>query len=98
MCMVIGTTGICKLYSDQTGKFPITSSRGHKYIFVSYHYDTNNILDIPIKSHNTSDLCEAWLQAFKVFKAHSELPNIHILDNKCSGEMKQNFENESVVY
>ena len=59
MCMVITTTDICKSYFNQTGKFPITSSKGHKYIFVFYHYDTNNILGIPIKSKNTSDLYEA---------------------------------------
>ena len=30
--------------SDQTGEFPITSSRGHKCIFILYHFDTNTIM------------------------------------------------------
>ena len=78
MCTIATMDNICKSYSDQTGKFPIISSRGHKYIFVFYHYDTNTILGIPIKSRNTSDLCDAWSTAFKVFKSHGEAPNIHI--------------------
>ena len=49
LCSVIATESISKSYSDQTGKFPITSSRGHKYIFVFYHFDTNTILGFPLK-------------------------------------------------
>ena len=84
MCTVVSMEDICKSYSDQTGKFPITSSRGHKYVFVFYHYDSNTIWGIPIKSCNTSDLCNAWLEAFTMYRTHGETPNIHILDNECS--------------
>ena len=28
-----------KMYTDQTGKLPVTSSKGNKYILVTYHYD-----------------------------------------------------------
>ena len=34
-------------YSDQTGKFPIKSSRGNLFIFILYHYDTNTIHAMP---------------------------------------------------
>ena len=27
-----------KIYSDQTGHFPVTSSKGNKYVMVLYHY------------------------------------------------------------
>ena len=98
MCMIIATTDICKSCSDQTGKFPITSSKGHRYIFLFYHYNTNNIIGILIKSRNTSDLCEAWLQSFQMFKAHGKNPTIHILDNERSREMKKMFEKEDIIY
>ena len=32
-----------KIYTDQTGRFQVTSSRGNKYIMVVYNYDTNTI-------------------------------------------------------
>ena len=33
-----------KIYTDQTGKFPITYSWGNKYILIMYVYDANAIL------------------------------------------------------
>ena len=98
MCAIQSIDEICKSYSDQTGRFPITSSRGHKYIFVFYHYDTNTISGIPIKSRSTTDICDAWLAAFTILKSHGEAPNIHILDNECSQDMKHMFQKEQVAY
>ena len=48
--MVFGTIEtIGKVYTDQTGRFPVTSSKGTKYIFVLYSYDTNAILMEPLR-------------------------------------------------
>ena len=38
-----------KIYTDQTGRFPVTSSRGYKYIMIAYEYDSNNILAETLK-------------------------------------------------
>ena len=38
-----------KIYTDQTGRFPVVSSKGNKYIMVLYDYDSNAILAKPIK-------------------------------------------------
>ena len=35
----IPTTG--KIFTDQTGRFPIPSSTGNQYVFVLYDYDSN---------------------------------------------------------
>ena len=91
MCATFLAEEFSKLSSDQTGKFPITSSRGQKYIFVFYHYDTNTINDIAIKSRNTTDICDAWQTAYDILKAHGKAPNIHILNNECSRYMKTIF-------
>ena len=98
MCSVSSINNVCKSYSDQTGKFPITSSRGHTYIFVCYHYDSNSIWGIPLKSCTASDLSNAWLTAFNMYKEHGETPNIHILDNECLAEMKVMFDKEGITY
>ena len=58
MCTTFLAEELIKSSSDQTGKFPITSSRGQKYIFVFYHYDTNIINGIGIKICNTTDICD----------------------------------------
>ena len=39
-----------KIYTDQTGRFPITSRKGNKYILVDYHYDSNTIHEEPLKT------------------------------------------------
>ena len=30
-----------KIYTDLTGRFPVTSNRGIKYMLILYEYDTN---------------------------------------------------------
>ena len=84
MCAIFSMGELCKSYSDQSGKFPITSSRGHKYISVFYRYDTNTIHGIAIKSCNTTDICNAWQTYYDKLKAHGKAQNIHIIGNKCS--------------
>ena len=38
-----------KIATDLTGKFPVTSNRGNKYLFVIYEYDSNIKLIRPMK-------------------------------------------------
>ena len=42
--------------SDLPGRYPVTSARGHKYIFLMVDYDSNYIHAVPIKSHKAEDL------------------------------------------
>ena len=98
MSAILSAEELCKSYSDQKGKFLITFSRGHTYIFLFYHYDTNTINGNEIKSHNTTDICDTWQIPYAQLKAHGEAPNIHIIDNKCSKEMKTIFKESQVGY
>ena len=54
-------TELRKSYSDQTGKFPIQSSRGYNYGMILYNYDSNIILTKPIKTRQASELTTAWM-------------------------------------
>ena len=47
-------------YNDLIGCFPYKSSRGNKYIFVGFDYNTNIILVESINSRNTANLTAAW--------------------------------------
>ena len=44
----IAATG--KTFSDQTGHFPVTSSKGNKYVMIMYDSDGSNILGEAMKS------------------------------------------------
>jgi hypothetical protein len=45
--------GTGKLFSDLTGRFPTTSSRGNKYVLVVYDYDSNAVIGEPMKTAAT---------------------------------------------
>jgi hypothetical protein len=45
-----------QIYTDQTGRFPVVSSKANKYIMVLYDYDSNAILAKPIKDRTAPEL------------------------------------------
>jgi hypothetical protein len=49
-----------QIYTDQTVRFPIVSSKGNKYIMVLYDYDSNAILAKPIKNCTAPELLKAF--------------------------------------
>ena len=51
-------------YTDQTGRFPITSSRGNKYLMVAVELDENYIDCETIQSQTAKSLTKAY-QMFK---------------------------------
>jgi hypothetical protein len=53
-----------QIYTDQTGRFPVVSSKGNKYIMILYVYDNNAILAQPIKYRKAPEL----LRAFQVME------------------------------
>ena len=57
---LIDNKEFARSYSDQAGRFPITSSRGNKYVFIFYDYDANAILATAIPNRQGSAICEAW--------------------------------------
>jgi hypothetical protein len=78
------------IFSDQTGKFPITSARGNKYIMVAVELDGNYIDCEPIQSRKAKSLTEGYQAIFQRWKATGVIcPNWHILDNEAPEELKQ---------
>jgi hypothetical protein len=49
-----------QIYTDQTGRFPVVSSKGNKYIMILYDYDSNAILAQPIKDRTPPELLRAF--------------------------------------
>ena len=49
-----------KLYTDLTGRFPVPSSRGHKYILVTYNFNSNSIHVKTLKSRRDNDTITAY--------------------------------------
>jgi hypothetical protein len=45
-----------QIFSDQTGRFPVTSSRGNKYLMIVYDCDSAAILAEPLKNRSECEL------------------------------------------
>jgi hypothetical protein len=73
-----------KTASDQTGRFPLTSRRGHKYIMILYDYDTNYIFAEPIKSRETDELVRAYTKCHDILTKRGFTVKYHKMDNETS--------------
>ena len=50
-----------KSYSDQTGRFPVESSRCNNYIFFLCHYDTSSIHATAIPNRQAATISKTFL-------------------------------------
>ena len=75
------------MYTNQPGRFPITSTGGHKYTMVAVKLDRNYIDAEPIKSRSTIKLTKAYTRIYARWKAMGVIcTNWHVLDNKAPAE------------
>jgi hypothetical protein len=49
-----------QIYTDQTGCFPVTSSRGNSQIFVLYDYESNSIYAQAMPSITAAEILKAF--------------------------------------
>ena len=70
------------MYTDQTGKFSVTSFRRNQYIMVLFELDSNNILIEPMKSRTAGNIILAYQTLFDRLKEKGIHPVMHLLDNK----------------
>ena len=78
-----------KIYTDLTGKFPVQSSLGNKYILITYHYDANCILAEPLKDRTAGEIANAHQRVYSYLTLRGLKPKYEVLDNECSGHLIQ---------
>ena len=78
-------------YTHQTGRFPITSRKGNKYILVAYHYDSNTVHAEPLKMQTGPELKNAYHKLHKLLTDRGLKPSLHILNNECPNVIKKNM-------
>ena len=79
-----------KLYSNQTGRFPITSNRGNCYVVIFYAVDGNYIKAHPIKSHYHSQLIKDHDEVYDFLRVQGYRLQMHKMDNETSKDV-ENF-------
>jgi hypothetical protein len=76
------------MYTDQPGRFPITSAQGHRYMMVAVELDGNYIHAEPMKSRSATELTSAYQRIYARWKATGVIcPNWHVLDNEAPAEL-----------
>ena len=89
-------TGI--IGTDQTGRFPTESARGHKYIFILCDQDTNLIHGVPIKSRKTDELIRAFKESHTALVKCGFQPILHRIDNETSNDLIKAIESRGLLY
>ena len=77
------------MYSDQTGRFPVVSSRGNKYVMVACELDSNYIDAQPMHDLTTLQLIQSYQNIYTCWKATQVIaPNWYILNYEAPDEFK----------
>ena len=66
-----------KMYTDQTGKFPVRSVRGMQYIMVLLEMDFNVILVEPMRNITSGEMVKAYQTLLDRLKEGRSEPTLH---------------------
>jgi hypothetical protein len=82
----------------QTGRFPVVSSKGNKYIMILYDYDSNAILAQPIKDRTSPELLRAFQVMEQEVVARGLNPKLMKLDNEASKLLKTYLHQQNITF
>jgi hypothetical protein len=87
-----------QIYTYQTGRFPVVSSKGNKYIMILYDYDSNAILAQPIKDRTAPELLKAFQVMEQELVARGLKPKLMRLDNDASKLLKMYLHQQDITF
>jgi hypothetical protein len=87
-----------KIYTDQTGIFPVVSSKGNNCIMILYDYDSNVILAQPIKDRTAPELLRAFQVMEQELVARGLTPKLMKLDNEASTLLKTYLHQHNITF
>ena len=65
---------------------------------IVYDYDSNAILQEPLKNKTSKELVRAWLKIHQRLAIGGSQPQLYVLDNEFSTEMKTTMEKQGIQY
>ena len=87
-----------KVFTDQTGRFPITSSKGSKYAMVLFTKNINAILVEPMKHHSQQETIHMTTKIHEYLTDRDFKPQVQILDNECPDALNKYFCKNNVKF
>ncbi len=77
------------VYTDQTGRFLVQSSRANRLLMLIYNVDGNYIDVEPMKDNKDNSMIKAYGALWgRIMKLRENKPSMHILDNEASTAFK----------
>ena len=80
---------LSKLYTDDTGRFPVRARSGNQYVMIAYHVDGNLILQQPFKTKSDAHRLAAYNTIMTRLAAKGLSVDLQIMDNEASAAFKQ---------
>ena len=87
-----------KVSTDQTDRFPVTSSRGSKYLMFLYDHDVNTIIPELIISQSEAELIRAYSVLHSKLTKRGLRPKFQMLDNECPSGLKDYMRCKGITF
>jgi hypothetical protein len=84
------TKPLSKLFTDDTGRFPIRASSSNQYVMIAFHANGNLILQQAFKSKSNRHLIAAYNTIMTRLAARGLSVDLQILDNEASAAYRSN--------
>ena len=85
-----------KIFTDQTGRFPVPSIEGYKYVMILYDYDSNSVRGVPMKSRSKEEMVRAYQDHHAYLVKRGLRPKLQRLDNKASSLLQDFMAEEDI--
>jgi hypothetical protein len=83
------TKPLSKLFTNDTGRFPVRVHSGNQYVMIAFHANGNLILQQAFKSKSDCHRIAAYNTLMTCLAAHGLSVDLQILDNKASSTYKE---------
>ena len=87
-----------KIYTYQTGHFPVTSRKGITYVFVLYCYDVYAIITETLKDRKVKESTRSYKNVHKEQANRGFKTATHWLDNQASEALKTSDRQQPVAF
>ncbi len=84
----IRVVAISKLYTDDTGRFPVKARSGNQYVMIAHHVDGNLILQQVFKTRSNKHRIAAYNAIMTRLAARGLAVDLQILNNEASEDYK----------
>ena len=78
-----------RIYTDQTGKFPVRSSKGNQYLMIMFKMDSDLIPMEPIRDRPAGEMTKTYQKMVNRLKECGIYPKHQVLDKKFEKRTKQ---------